>query len=70
LAVPLTNSDASIVGQLVGAGTIFVWVFVTSLILWIVLRESMGIRVSLEEEEDGVDITECGLEAYPEFVTK
>ncbi len=70
LAVPLTNSDASIVGQLVGAGTIFVWVFVTSLILWIALRESMGIRVSLEEEEDGVDITECGLEAYPEFVTK
>ena len=70
LAVPLTNSDASIVGQLVGAGTIFVWVFVTSLILWIVLRESMGIRVTLEEEEDGVDITECGLEAYPEFVTK
>ena len=70
LAVPLTNSDASIVGQLVGAGTIFVWVFVTSLILWIALRESMGIRVSLEEEEDGVDIAECGLEAYPEFVTK
>ena len=70
LAVPLTNSDASIVGQLVGAGTIFVCVFVTSLILWIALRESMGIRVSLEEEEDGVDITECGLEAYPEFVTK
>ncbi len=70
LAVPLTNSDDSIVGQLVGAGTIFVWVFVTSLILWIALRESMGIRVSLEEEEDGVDITECGLEAYPEFVTK
>ncbi|MDP7553504.1 MAG: ammonium transporter [Candidatus Thioglobus sp.] len=70
LAVPLTNSDASIVGQLVGAGTIFVWVFVTSLILWIALRETMGIRVSIEEEEDGVDITECGLEAYPEFVTK
>ena len=70
LAVPLTNSDASIVGQLVGAGTIFVWVFVTSLILWIALKAAMGIRVSLEEEEDGVDITECGLEAYPEFVTK
>jgi len=70
LAVPLTNSDATIVGQLIGAGTIFVWVFVTSLILWIALKAAMGIRVSLEEEEDGVDITECGLEAYPEFVTK
>jgi Amt family ammonium transporter len=30
----------------------------------------MGIRVTEEEEEDGVDLTECGLEAYPEFVSK
>ena len=70
LAVPLTNSDVSFGGQLVGAITIFVWVFVTSLLLWIGLKALMGIRVSDEEEEDGVDITECGLEAYPEFVTK
>ena len=70
LAVPLTNSSASFVGQLVGAGTIFVWVFGTSLLLWLGLKAAMGIRVSEEEEEDGVDLTECGLEAYPEFVTK
>jgi len=70
LAVPLTNSSASFVGQLVGAGTIFVWVFGTSLLLWLGLKAAMGIRVSEEEEEDGVDITECGLEAYPEFVSK
>jgi len=70
LAVPLTNSSASFLGQLVGAGTIFVWVFGTSLLLWLGLKASMGIRVSDEEEEDGVDLSECGLEAYPEFVTK
>jgi len=70
LAVPLTNSSASFIGQLVGAGTIFVWVFGTSLLLWIGLKSAMGIRVSDEEEEDGVDLSECGLEAYPEFVSK
>jgi len=70
LAVPLTNSSASFLGQLVGAGTIFVWVFGTSLLLWLGLKAAMGIRVTDEEEEDGVDLTECGLEAYPEFVTK
>ena len=70
LAVPLTNSSASFLGQLVGAGTIFIWVFGTSLLLWLGLKSAMGIRVSDEEEEDGVDLTECGLEAYPEFVTK
>ena len=70
LAVPLTNSSASFLGQLVGAGTIFVWVFGTSLLLWLGLKSAMGIRVSDEEEEDGVDLSECGLEAYPEFVTK
>ena len=70
LAVPLTNSSASFLGQLVGAGTIFVWVFGTSLLLWLGLKAAMGIRVSEEEEEDGVDLSECGLEAYPEFVSK
>ena len=70
LAVPLTNSSASFFGQLVGAGTIFVWVFGTSLLLWLGLKSAMGIRVSDEEEEDGVDLSECGLEAYPEFVSK
>ena len=69
-AVPLTNSSASFLGQLVGAGTIFIWVFGTSLLLWLGLKSAMGIRVSDEEEEDGVDLSECGLEAYPEFVSK
>lgn len=67
LAVPLTNSDATFGAQLLGIGTIFVWVFTTSLIVWIALKATLGIRVSEQEEYEGVDIGECGLEAYPEF---
>ena len=70
LAVPLTNSDVTFTGQLVGAGTIFVWVFVASGVVWFALKTVMGIRVTKEDEEEGADISECGLEAYPEFVTK
>ena len=70
LAVPLTNSDASFMGQIVGAATIFVWVFGASLITWLVLKKVMGIRVSEEEEAAGVDISECGMEAYPEFTDR
>jgi len=70
LAVPLTNSDVTFSAQIVGALTIFVWVFVTSGLVWYALKSIIGIRVSAEEEDDGVDLTECGLEAYPEFVSK
>ncbi len=69
LAVPLTNDGATFVGQLVGALTIFVWVFAASLVAWLAIKGIMGIRVSAEEEYDGVDLTECGLEAYPEFTS-
>ncbi|WJG09980.1 ammonium transporter [Aliiglaciecola sp. LCG003] len=67
LLVPATNDGADIVGQLVGALTIFVWVFVTSLVVWMALKAVIGIRVSEEEEFEGVDLSECGLEAYPDF---
>ena len=70
LVVPLTNSDATFFGQLVGALTIFAWVFITSGILWYALKSIIGIRISQEDEEEGADISECGLEAYPEFLTK
>ncbi len=69
MVVPLTDGDASFGGQLVGALTIFVWVFVTSFIVWYVLKLIMGIRVSEEEEYEGVDLAECGMEAYPEFTS-
>ncbi|WP_133470707.1 ammonium transporter [Paraglaciecola marina] len=70
LLVPVTNSDAATFsGQLLGAVTIFVWVFVTSLITWAIIKAVIGIRVSEEEEFEGVDISECGLEAYPDFTS-
>ena len=69
LLVPVTNGDASFTGQLIGALTIFVWVFVASLVVWGILKAVMGIRVTEEEEYEGVDLAECGMEAYPEFVS-
>ncbi|GGW78632.1 ammonium transporter [Alteromonas halophila] len=67
LLVPVTNDGSSFSGQIIGALTIFVWVFVTSLIVWLIIKAVIGVRVSEEEEFDGVDVSECGLEAYPDF---
>jgi Amt family ammonium transporter len=69
LLVPLTNDGVSFSGQIIGAITIFGWVFVTSGIVWFAIKTVMGIRVTEEEEIEGVDISECGMEAYPEFAT-
>jgi Amt family ammonium transporter len=68
-AVLFTNADATFMGQLVGVVSIFAWAFLVSLIVWFVLKAVMGIRVSEEEEYEGVDLSECGLEAYPEFAS-
>ena len=67
IAVCISNSDADFLVQLLGIVSIFAWVFITSLIVWIILKKTIGIRVSEQEENEGVDIAECGLEAYPEF---
>ncbi len=68
IAVPITNPEASFGAQLIGLGVILGWVFTTSFVAWLVIKLVMGIRVSEEEEYEGVDVGECGLEAYPEFV--
>lgn len=68
LAVPLTNAEATLAVQAIGLGAILGWVFVSSFLVWLMIRLTFGIRVSDEEEYEGVDIGECGLEAYPEFV--
>ncbi|MFC3122990.1 ammonium transporter [Agaribacter flavus] len=71
LLVPITNGENSTFsGQIIGALTIFVWVFVTSFIAWTIIKAIIGVRVSEEEEYEGVDMSECGLEAYPDFTTK
>ena len=69
LLVPVTNDGSSFSGQLIGAATIFVWVFVTSFIAWYVIKALIGLRVSEEDEANGVDLAECGMEAYPEFTS-
>jgi Amt family ammonium transporter len=70
LAVPLTNSDASFGAQLYGIVVIMAWVLITSAIVWSIIKAAVGLRVSEEEEYNGTDISECGMEAYPEFTTK
>lgn len=67
LLVPITNAEASFTGQLIGATTIFSWVFISSAIVWYAIKLIIGLRVSQEEEFEGVDVSECGMEAYPEF---
>ena len=65
LAVTLTSG--SLFAQIYGILVIFLWTFIASLIIWLIIKTTFGLRVTLEEEEEGVDISECGLEAYPEF---
>jgi len=69
LAVCFTNEEATLGAQLLGLGAIFAWVFGASFLVWFAIRKTLGIRVTEEEEYEGVDISECGLEAYPEFAT-
>ncbi|PLX68813.1 MAG: ammonium transporter [Denitrovibrio sp.] len=69
MVVPFTDADATFGGQFTGALTIFVWVFITSSIVWFILKMLMGIRITEEEEYEGADIAECGVEAYPEFTS-
>ena len=67
LAVALTNPDASFGTQLIGIVTIGIFTFVVSWIVWTILRVTIGIRVTEEEELAGLDNAELGMEAYPEF---
>lgn len=69
MVVPFSNADASFVAQLFGAVVIFAWVFGCSLVVWGILKATMGIRVSEEEEMAGMDLHDCGVDAYPEFVS-
>ena len=70
LAVALSNPDASIIAQIKGILLIFSWVFGMSYGTWFVLKKTMGIRLSKLEEYEGADISEIGMEAYPEFTHK
>ncbi|MFK7903191.1 MAG: ammonium transporter [Nitratireductor sp.] len=67
LIVPLTNSDATYGVQLLGVVAYGAFAFITSLVIWLILKAVMGIRVSEEDEMLGLDKAEVGVEAYPEF---
>jgi len=67
LAVPLANIDATLLAQILGIGAFGAFVSAISLVVWLVLRFTIGLRPSLGQEMDGMDQTEIGLEAYPEF---
>ncbi len=69
MVVPLSNDQAHFATQLLGASVIFVWVFATSFLVWGVLKATIGIRVSEDEELEGMDVHDCGIGAYPEFVS-
>ncbi len=69
LAVLLTNPDATFMGQLIPIIIVGAFVFVTSSVVWLILKATMGIRVSQEAEINGLDVEELGMEAYPEFST-
>lgn len=69
LVVPFSNADASFMTQLFGAVVIFGWVFGASFAVWGILKLTLGIRVSEDEELEGMDVHDCGIDAYPEFVS-
>ncbi len=67
LAVVLTNPEATLIGQLAGIVAVAVFVSATSLVLWLALKATVGIRVPADDEREGLDAAELGMEAYPEF---
>jgi Amt family ammonium transporter len=67
MAVPLTNGEATFVGQAVGAGANAAFVFTASLAVWILLKMIVGIRASADEEDKGLDDSEIGSPAWPDF---
>lgn len=63
-----SGNPKQLITQLIGAGLTAGYVFIVALIAWIVLKVTIGIRVSAEEETSGLDIGEHGNEAYHGFV--
>ncbi len=64
LAVPITNSAANFGTQLLGVISINVFIFIVSLIIWSIMKATMGIRLSREAEMKGTDVSETGVIAY------
>ena len=67
IAVPISNPDTSFSTQLLGIAAIGAFTFVASLIVWSILKSTIGLRIADEDEQVGIDQLELGMEAYPEF---
>ena len=67
LVVPWSNPDTSLITQFIGVISIGLFVSAISAVVWFVLKSTIGIRVSEEAEQVGIDKAELGMEAYPEF---
>ncbi|UWQ33305.1 ammonium transporter [Leisingera sp. M527] len=67
VAVVLSNPDATLLKQLTGIAVVGVFTIAASAIVWVILRATTGIRVEEEDEVNGLDMAELGMEAYPEF---
>lgn len=70
LAVGIFKPDGSFITQLIGVLVVAVFTFSTCFVIWFILKSTVGIRISEEEEYKGVDIGEFGLHSYPEFVER
>ena len=69
MVVPLSNSSSTFMAQAIGVGAVAGFVIVSSLVVWLILRFTLGLRPSAEDEMMGLDKAEIGLEAYPEFLS-
>ena len=67
IAVVFTNPDADLGGQLISIVIVGIFTFAVSFAVWFILKASMGLRPTAEEEDAGLDVSEIGIEAYPEF---
>src|SRR5690606_41597865 len=67
IAVVFTNPDASLGGQLISIIVVGAFTFVVSFVVWFILKATMGLRPTAEDEDLGLDKAEIGIEAYPEF---
>ncbi|WP_373019579.1 ammonium transporter [Thiomicrorhabdus sp.] len=69
-AVLFSNSDATFMGQLIGTVATFAWMFIASFVVLYIIKKTMGLRPTKDQELEGLDVEECGMEAYPEFANK
>ena len=69
MAVPFTDGEASFLTQFTGVAATAVFVLIASSVVWLVIKYTIGVRCSEEDEYRGLDLAEIGMEAYPDFQT-